>query len=206
MHTFGLKSGSSQITMTLFNNKYRVESARLKGWDYSNTGLYYITICTHDMQKFFGEIKNGSVILSDAGKIVDVEWLNNAVVRENVILDEYVVMPNHFHGIIALEKIPVKSSLKESRREFETVRNDLETTHRVVSTGASKTLKPNSIGSIIGQFKSKCTKRIAVFNSSFVWQGRFHDRVIRSEKELDNIRAYIHYNPQKWSKDEFYID
>lgn len=133
------------------------------------------------MQKFFGEIKNGSVILSDAGKIVDVEWLNNAVVRENVILDEYVVMPNHFHGIIALEKIPV-NNLEEAAESLRRFAIDLETTHRVVSTGASKTLKPNSIGSIIGQFKSKCTKRIAVFNSSFVWQGRFHDRVIRSEK------------------------
>lgn len=182
--------------MTLFNNKYRVESARLNGWDYSNTGLYYITICTHDMQKYFGEIKNGNVILSDAGKIVDEEWLNNAVVREKVILDEYVVMPNHFHGIIALEKISVHSSRETSLQ-------DLETTHRVVSTG---TLKPNSLGSIIGQFKSKCTKRIAVLNSMFMWQGRFHDRVIRNEKELDNIRAYIQYNPQKWSKDEFYIN
>ncbi|MBE2217023.1 MAG: transposase [Ignavibacteria bacterium] len=198
--------------MTLFNKKYRVDSARLKGWDYSNTGLYYITICTHGMKKFFGEIVKGSVTLSDAGKIVEEEWLNNVVVRENVILDEYVVMPNHFHGIIALEKISDQSCPETNSGEFETGRDHLETTQlhrqscRVVSTGASKTLKPNSIGSIIGQFKSKCTKRIAVFKSSFRWQGRFHDRVIRSEKELDNIRAYIHYNPQKWSKDEFYID
>jgi REP element-mobilizing transposase RayT len=101
--------------MTLFNNKYRVESARLKGWDYSNTGLYYITICTYGMKKFFGEIVNGNVILSDAGKIVDEEWLNNAVVRKNVILDEYVVMPNHFHGIMALEKISEQSCPGKTR-------------------------------------------------------------------------------------------
>jgi REP element-mobilizing transposase RayT len=168
--------------MTLFSSKYRVESARLNGWDYSNTGLYYITICTYGMKKFFGKILKGEVILSDAGKIVNDEWLNNAAVRENVILDVYVVMPNHFHGIIALEKISVQSNL--------------ETTHRVVSTKASSTLKPDSIGSIIGQFKSNCTKRITMIDNSYRWQGRLHDRVIRSEKELNNIRAYIHYNPQ----------
>ncbi len=151
------------------------------------------------MQKFFGEIKNGNVVtLSDAGKVVEEEWQNTAIIRKNVILDEYVVMPNHFHGIIALEKI--------SDHPYPEKTCDFETTQRVVSTEASPTLKPNSIGSILGQFKAKCTKRIAVFSSSFAWQSRFHDRIIRSEKELDNIRAYIHYNPQKWNKDEFYID
>ena len=144
------------------------------------------------MKKFFGEIVKGEAIHSEAGKIVNEEWLNNAVVRKNVILDEYVVMSNHFHGIIALAKISVQSNP--------------ETTHRVVSTKESKTLKPNSIGSIIGQFKSKCTKRIYALNKSFKWQSKFHDRIIRSERELNNIRAYIQYNPQKWSKDEFYID
>lgn len=144
------------------------------------------------MRKFFGKIFKGEVVLSEAGTIVNEEWLNNAVMRNNVILDEYVVMPNHFHGIIALEKFDVQSNM--------------ETTHRVVSTKESKTLKPDSIGSIIGQFKSICTKRITIINHSFRWQGRFHDRIIRSERELNNIRAYIHYNPQKWSKDKFYRD
>jgi putative transposase len=178
--------------MTLYNNKYRIESTRLKGWDYTNSGMYYITICTANMKKFFGNIKNGEVDLNNEGRIVEAEWENTAIKRSNVILDEFVVMPNHFHGIIAIEKEIGQSSL--------------ETTHRVVSTKGSKTLKPGSLGSIVGQFKSKCTKRIWEFNGQFKWQGRFHDRIIRNEKELDNIRAYIHYNPLKWNDDEFYID
>lgn len=141
------------------------------------------------MKKFFGEIINGNVILSDEGKIVNEEWLNTAVLRKNVILDEYVVMPNHFHGIIALEKIRDNSNC--------------ETTRRVVST-KTVTITPNSLGSIIGQFKSICTKRIWEFNTQFKWQGRFHDRIIRSETELNNIREYIRYNPIKWNDDEFY--
>jgi REP element-mobilizing transposase RayT len=101
-------------------------------------------------------------------------------------------MPNHIHGILAIEKLSNSSNP--------------ETTHRVVSTEAKGTLKANSLGSILGQFKSKCTSRILEINPDFSWQGRFHDRVIRNEKELDNIRAYIFYNPVKWSEDEFYVE
>ncbi len=184
--------------MTLFRNKYRIESTRLKGWDYRNSGMYYITICTSNMKKYFGNIKNGIVHLSTKGKIVEEEWENTAIKRSNVILDEYVVMPNHFHGIIALEKINSQSTPEMSQQKSQSGRD--------VSTKESNTLKPHSLGSIIGQFKSKCTKRIWGFNDQFKWQGRFHDRIIRNEKELDNIRAYIHYNPLKWSDDEFYVD
>jgi putative transposase len=176
--------------MALFSKKYRIESSRLKGWDYTSSGLYFITICTYGMMCIFGKIQKGEVILSDAGKIVHDEWLQTAIVRDNVILDEYQVMPNHFHGIIALEK---KAQSK------------LETTHRVVSTKASGTLKANSIGSIIGQFKSICTKEIQSTNKDFRWQERFHDRIIRDEIELKSVREYIRYNPLKWDEDEYYI-
>lgn len=90
--------------MTLFNNKYRVESTRLKGWDYTSSGLYFITINTYKMKIFFGNVLNGEMILNEAGKIVDEEWKKTCELRNNVILDEYQVMPNHFHGIIALTK------------------------------------------------------------------------------------------------------
>jgi len=90
--------------MTLFNNKYRVESTRLKGWYYTSSGLYFITINTYKMKVFFGNVLNGEMILNEAGKIVDEEWKKTCELRNNVILDEYQVMPNHFHGIIALTK------------------------------------------------------------------------------------------------------
>lgn len=174
--------------MTLFSNTYRVESSRLKGWDYTNSAPYYVTICTDDMTKFFGKIEKGQVNHSAVGSIVEEEWLMTARLRSYILLDEYVVMPNHFHGIIAIFKDDNYLSG--------------ETTQRVVST--KTTLKPHSLSSIIGQFKSKCTKRIREFNKNFEWQSRFHDRIIRSEKELNAVREYIRYNPLKWSKDEFY--
>jgi putative transposase len=179
--------------MTLFTNKYRVESSRLKGWDYSNSAAYYVTICTKDMAKHFGEIARGKVLFSKSGKIINEEWQATGVLRKNVILDEYIVMPNHFHAIIFIVK-------SDNSKLYST--SGYETTQRVVST--HPTLKANSLGSIIGQFKTKCTKRIREFNSDFYWQDKFYDRIIRNDKELNSVREYIYYNPIKWAKDEFY--
>jgi putative transposase len=181
--------------MSLYKNKYRVESSRLKLWDYSSEGAYFITICTKDMVNYFGKIVNEKVILSSIGIIVNEEWLKTGVVRNYVTLDEYIVMPNHVHGIIFLLDKP---------NNVETPRwgvSNRETTHRVVST----TIKKGSISSIIGQYKSNCTKQIRESEiTDFQWQTRFHDHIIRNERELYNIRKYIFNNPLKWSNDEYY--
>ena len=146
------------------------------------------------MRVFFGNIKNGQMILNDAGKVIDEEWRNTAKLRNNVILDEYQVMPNHFNGIIALSK-------KSSHSKPETPQ-----LHKQSGRGFHTEAKmyADSVGSIINQFKGMCTKRIQLFNKSFRWKSRFYDRVIRNENELENIRRYIFYNPLKWEADEFY--
>src|SRR3990172_10221958 len=99
------------MNISKFKNKYRTETSRLKGWDYSTPGAYFVTICTKNLFQYFGkitpddkfnsidEIRN-LVKLNDAGNIVNEEWLNTLILRKNVILDEFVIMPNHFHGII----------------------------------------------------------------------------------------------------------
>jgi REP element-mobilizing transposase RayT len=183
--------------LSLFKNKYRIESTRLKGWDYTNSAGYYVTICTKDNVKFFGNLINEEMIISEEGKIIEEEWLKTEKIRHYVLLDEFIVMPNHFHAIIMLIK------------DYDNKTGNLipETIHRVVSTkakNASRTLKPDSLGSIIGQFKSICTKRIRKFNNEFEWQERFYDRVIRDEKELNEVRGYIYNNPLNWNKDKFY--
>jgi len=99
--------------MTLFKNKYRIESSRLKDWDYSKDGAYFVTICTHDMKNYFGKVIEDKVILTNIGKIVNNEWLRTKEIRENILLDEYIVMPNHFHGILMIlndDKIIVETS------------------------------------------------------------------------------------------------
>jgi REP element-mobilizing transposase RayT len=80
--------------------KYRIDSTRLKNWDYSSYGFYFITICTKNMRCYFGRIKNGSMAFSKAGQIVCEEWLKTSSIRKNIILDEWRLMPNHFHAIL----------------------------------------------------------------------------------------------------------
>ncbi|MFH1564917.1 MAG: hypothetical protein ABIC82_03645 [bacterium] len=84
---------------TLFKNKYRVDSTRMKGWDYSHSGYYFVTICAKDCKCYFGKVAEDKVILSNIGKIVSDEWLKTKDIRENVVLDEMVIMPNHLHVI-----------------------------------------------------------------------------------------------------------
>ncbi len=91
--------------MPLFRNKYRIESARLRGWDYRSPGWYFVTICARARQCFFGEVADGQIWLSDIGVIVADEWQNTPRVRSYVELDAWVVMPNHIHGIIIINNV-----------------------------------------------------------------------------------------------------
>jgi len=129
-----------------------------------------------------GEIVEGSMALSPAGLIVEEEWRRRTIVRQHVELDEFVMMPNHLHGILVINEGPKKTS------------------HRDVSTKTS--LRSQSLGAIIGQFKSVCTKRIRGCGfSPFAWQARFYEHIIRDERSLGSIRQYIADNPAKWELD-----
>ena len=220
--------------MTLFKNKYRVESTRLPGWDYASPGYYFVTICTQGKQKWFGKIVDDQMILNDIGKIVQEEWLKTAEIRKYVQLDAFIIMPDHIHGIIILGSgknwvenrdggTPVETmrrvvsvnnpttiddidnrkktqiTIVESKSEtMQTIVSKGETMRRVVSTG--KTIQANSLGAIVGQFKSQCTKRIHVKGyPNFSWQSRYHDSIIRNERSLVRIRKYIHNNPLRSS-------
>jgi putative transposase len=175
-----------------FGNKYRIESSRLKDWDYSIPWWYYVTICTKHFRNWFGDVKDGKMILNELGKIVEEEWLKTKEIRSIVDLNYYIVMPNHFHGNIII--MDVETSRRDVSKEY-------ETGQRPVSTQ----LQPNSLGSIIGQFKSICTKRIHKLGyEQFQWQPRFYDHIIRNEADLRRIREYIQNNPLKWELDEYY--
>lgn len=178
--------------MSLYKNKYRIESARCQNWDYTANGYYFITICTRDRQCLFGDIIDGKIQLSVIGQIVAEEWQKTEQIRSNVQIDASVVMPNHLHGILIIQK-PVETLHPNT---------PVETFRRNVSTNKSR-LKPNSLGSIIGQFKSVCTKRIwAAGFTNFGWQTRFHDRIICDEESASQIREYIINNPARWESDK----
>jgi putative transposase len=185
-------------SMALYRNKYRIESARCPNWDYTSNGVYFVTICTKHHHCFFGNVVGQEMQLSRMGAIVAEEWQKIAQIRPNVRLDTWVVMPNHLHGIIILTN-PQQSS------PVETSRWDVSTTHRGDDFTATQRprLQSNSLGAIVGQFKSICTKRIwADGFIEFRWQMRYHDHIIRDEESAVRIQTYILNNPAKWASDK----
>ncbi|GAB4545844.1 MAG: transposase [Anaerolineales bacterium] len=168
--------------------KHHRRSIRLKGYDYTRTGAYFVTIVAYQRECLFGNIQNNEIILNEWGEIVREEWERTAVVRPNVELGDYVIMPNHIHGILIFA-------------------DDIAgATRRVApaNIASTKTILPNSLGSVIGQFKSIVTKRINRLQNVSglpVWQRNYYDHIIRNEKEMDRIARYIQTNPLRWAED-----
>jgi putative transposase len=179
--------------MTKFNNKYRKESTRLKNWDYSWPGAYFVTILTSNRECYFGDLVDGKMNHNEIGKIAREEWLNTPAIRPdmNLELGEFVIMPNHFHGIITI-----------GENEYNKI-TSLKTDNEVLE---SKIPAPQvkNLSSIIRGYKSSVTKRALLLNNDFKWHERFHDYVIRSHDEYLRISEYIRKNPTKWkSLDDF---
>lgn len=194
--------------MTLFRGKYRIESARLEGYDYSSPGSYFVTINTKWMVCWFGEVVGGDMKLSEIGNIIVEEGVKTPTIRPTVTLDEFQIMPNHFHGIVVIhdsESTARSGQIPFVGRGTAVGVNMVETHSRASLQQQPNTTQNqfgpqrNNLGSIIRGFKSACTTRIhdAGF-SNFAWQGRFWDRIIRDQDELERIRKYIVDNPMKW--------
>lgn len=107
--------------MSRFQNKYRIESSRLPGWDYSSPGHYFITVCTHNRINVFGEITHNTMNLNKYGSIVIHEWKKSFGIRRELVADEFIVMPNHFHGIVQLVNPPKRRDARPGVSTFETV-------------------------------------------------------------------------------------
>ncbi|MDH4222848.1 MAG: transposase [candidate division Zixibacteria bacterium] len=166
------------------SNKQRRRSIRLKDYDYSQAGRYFVTICTQNCECIFGKVVNGNMRLNKFGRVVETEWRKTPAIRNTVKLDAFIVMPNHFHGIVIIvDDVPVGA------------------TRRVAPT-VSPILKSNTLGAIIGQIKSIVTKKIHRMGlGHFRWQRNYWEHVIRNEDKLFKIRQYIQNNPLKWHLD-----
>ena len=183
--------------MSKYQNKYRTETARLKSWDYTNPWWYFVTICTKNHKEYFGEINNEKMVLNELGKIAEQEIRKIELLRDNVEVDYYVVMPNHIHMIIILNEIKCRDNkCRDVARYVSTIDENTKLTNNYFSEISPK---PNSLSSIVRSYKSAVTKKIKEMKTEkFYWQSRFYDRIIRNEKELFNIRKYIQLNPLKW--------
>ena len=200
--------------MTKFMNKYRIESTRLQSWDYGNNGAYFITICTKKRKHFFGNILDGEMHLSEIGLLAEKHWLEIPQHFPFVSLGNFVVMPDHTHGIPIINKLDIETpnlgvSPMETpkpnldiREETPNLGVSVETveTPKPKNGGKNPKWKPNSIGSIINQYKRVVTINARKIQKNFGWQSLFHDYIIRNAQQYENINNYIAKNPANWGK------
>ena len=191
---------------------YHPESIRLDNWDYRRSAWYFLTICTADRRPYFGTIQDGIMGLSQAGCVAAQEWRRTPAVRPYVRLDAWIVMPNHVHGILGLTTESPGHDAAESNSPKSMEEPDVETSRRDVSTQGNaqeskdeSRLRAHSVGAIVGQYKSICTKRIrAACRPDFGGQSRYYDRILRYRDEVKTARRYILQNPATWAEDRHF--
>jgi REP element-mobilizing transposase RayT len=186
--------------MTRYKGGYRSGTIRHDKWDYRRAAWYFVTICTEDRRPFFGRVRNGIIGLSGAGGVAAREWQRTPAVRSYVRLDAWVVMPDHVHGLIGITtESPAYSdgdmskqhAVDSSRRDESTASGDAEFQNEF-------RLHAHSLGAIIGQYKSVCTKQIRRYGrSEFEWQSRFYDKIIRTRRAFRAVRRYIRAHPDE---------
>jgi REP element-mobilizing transposase RayT len=162
---------------------------RLKGYDYSQSGYYFVTICTKNREEWFGKVENETMRLSQFGEVAKNFWVEIPEHFKEVKTDEFSVMPNHLHGILIIEGRVGNAYLRSHQRNA--FMHSLQ--------DRTKMLLPK----IIQQYKASVTHRINDLQNDipFQWQKSFYDRVIQNENELSRIRKYIQNNPLKWDLD-----
>jgi len=168
-------------------DRHHRRSIRLQGWDYTGSGVYFVTVCTYGRRCLFGDVVNGEMQLDPVGRLVDGIWRSNLARRAGVDLDIMQVMPNHVHAIIVM------------------TRADKADTALSGQDGANR---PDSLGAVVGNVKTVCTRRVNKMQETPgvpLWQRNYWEHIVRDEKELARIRTYINSNPGLWTEDRLNV-
>ena len=214
-----------------FQNKYRIQSNGIPNWDYSGNGMYFITLVTQHRECNLGQIINDEMVLSGFGEIVNIEWNKSFEIRTELFCDEYIIMPNHLHAIVMIEKTNENDDdMGETNEQNVELRGQNDETHGpIVETHGRASLraqrgdanhafhrKPKSISSFVTGFKSAINTEIDDFideyqlnipkynKNNHFFQPNYHDHVIRNDEEYHRIKQYIKTNPAIWKDDKFY--
>lgn len=203
------------------SNIHHRRSIRLKGYDYAQAGLYFITICCQDRAHLFGEIINEVMVLNEYGKIAFTEWENSMNIRDNIHLHDFVIMPNHIHGIIEivfkkanqdaeeLEIAPITKFQSPSQTIGSIVRGYKIATIKKIK---NKVLEESSMqckGECGGELQFALTHTFALTEKIIqldfkIWQRNYYEHIIRDEASHKRISDYILNNPAQWTDDKFY--
>ena len=174
------------------------KSIRMKGWDYTSPGCYFVTINTHAGKALFGVIVNGRMVLNEAGKIAEEEWKKSALIRKGIKLDEFVIMPNHMHGVLWLKGLDASSQGLDASSQ---------------GLDASSPYRPQfgkpvagSLGTFVGAYKAAVTRAInrrgcrGLMHQArtTIWHRNYWDIIVHDKRALKNIRNYIRFNPQNY--------
>ena len=183
------------MSSDLYHNKYRIPSARATWHDY-NGGAYFVTICTRDMEHYFGEIVDGKMNMTEIGEYVQQCIKNIPQHNTYANVPAFVVMPNHVHLIVIIDDENADSICRD-------------VPWRVSTYGKNETMQTianqqGRLSTMIGGFKQSVTRYANANSISFAWQTRFHDRIIRDHDEMNRIAEYIENNVARWESDEFH--
>ena len=196
---------------------------RLKKYDYSADGYYFVTLCTNNRQALFGTIENNQTVLNNAGEMIEFWWSEISIHFSGIALDQYTIMPNHIHGIIIVGADRcVRPKLNRMQNAYDTPMiknnrisnnesfNDNDNTiyNDTFNNGRTHRSAP-TISGIVQWFKTMTTNHYIknVKNNNWLpfnkrlWQRSFHDHIIRNERSLNAIREYISHNPVNWEQD-----
>ena len=171
-------------------------SPRKPGYDYAAPGVYFVTLCTSQRKRIFGEIQDDRVNLSPLGQVADHYWRQLPSYFDHLALDEWIVMPNHVHAVVWLlhRNCTTGAELTTASRDRQNQDDFRSSTY----------VAPGSLSAIIGTFKSLVTRRANRMRYTLgitLWQGRYYDNIVRSEEALHRIRRYIVENPERWTLD-----
>ena len=183
-------------------------SVRLQKYDYSQDGFYFVTICVHDRLPLFGEIVDGEMLLNDAGRMVENEFLQLPDKYSHIVCHEYVVMPNHFHCIIGISDVNHVQSVGAPLVGAQKTDQYLGQPQ-----GIAPTVVHPKLGDIVGAFKSVTTNAYIrgvkqcgwpPFNIR-LWQRNYYEHIIRNQRSYEEISCYILDNPMHWPDDQLYV-
>jgi REP element-mobilizing transposase RayT len=180
------------------SNRNHRRSIRAQSYDYAGNGTYFVTICTAGREQLFGRVTSGGMAMNEFGWIVWEEWERSAQIRNEVEVGPFVVMPNHLHGIVTINP-------SESAAENRSASRSSKIVH-VESPGRRPLgAQPRSLSSFVGGFKGAATKQINEIRGTpgaVVWQRNYYERIVRDEREMSQIWAYIENNPLGWAEDQ----
>ena len=214
-----------------YQNKYRIPSARASFWDYGWNAAYFITICTQNREHYFGEIVDGKMHRSEMGETAHECWLKIPEHFSFAKLGNHIVMPNHVHGVVIIDKPDggdwgagdgMGLSVGDGRRDAinrvstttTTTRNEPRTEQQSQPesstppggiTGNKNPMLHDNLSKIVRWYKGRTTFECRKIHADFAWQSRFHDHIIRNGQSFHRISAYIVNNPLKWEEDKFYF-